>query len=384
LRILQIHTHYREPGGEDAVVRAERDLLHTAGHDVVAWRRRNPDGAVAASLSLLAAPWNPVQARRVGHAAGAAAADAVHVHNLWFATSPAALQAVRRATDAPLVMTLHNYRVACANGLLQRDGAPCELCVGASPWPAVRYRCYRESRPKSAIAAATIALNRRLDTWGGNVDRFLALTEFARGRMVAAGLPSDKVIVKPNFVPDPGPRPHPASDSGDVLFVGRLSREKGIATLLEGWRRAAPPGLRLIVAGGGPLESDLRADCPPGVELRGAVPPDEVRRLMLSSRALLFPSEWYEGMPMTLLEAFAAGLPAMASDLGAMHEIVAPLGADWLVAGPGPDAWGAALGRVQDGSAVDRAGGVARELWETRYSPARNLELLLDAYRPVR
>jgi glycosyltransferase involved in cell wall biosynthesis len=384
LRILQIHTHYREPGGEDAVVRAERDLLHTAGHDVVAWRRRNPDGAVAASLSLLAAPWNPAQARRVGHAAGAAAADAVHVHNLWFATSPAALRAVRRATDAPLVMTLHNYRVACANGLLQRDGAPCELCVGASPWPAVRYRCYRESRPKSAIAAATIALNRRLDTWGGNVDRFLALTEFARGRMVAAGLPSDKVIVKPNFVPDPGPRPHPASDSGDVLFVGRLSREKGIATLLEGWRRAAPPGLRLIVAGGGPLESDLRADCPPGVELRGAVPPDEVRRLMLSSRALLFPSEWYEGMPMTLLEAFAAGLPAMASDLGAMHEIVAPLGADWLVAGPGPDAWGAALGRVQDGSAVDRAGGVARELWETRYSPARNLELLLDAYRPVR
>jgi len=384
LRILQIHTHYREPGGEDAVVRAERDLLHSAGHDVVAWRRRNPDGAVAASLSLLAAPWNPVQARRVARAADDAAADAIHVHNLWFATSPAALRAVRRTTDAPLVMTLHNYRITCANGLLQRDGAPCEICVGATPWPAVRYRCYRESRPKSAVAAATIALNRRLDTWGGNVDRFLALTEFARGRMVAAGLPSDKVIVKPNFVPDPGARPHPPSHSGDVLFVGRLSPEKGISTLLEAWRRAAPSDLRLVVVGGGPLEADLRAACPPGVELRGAVPAAEVRRLMMSARALLFPSEWYEGMPMTLLEAFAAGLPAMASDLGAMHEMVAPLGEEWLVPAAGPDAWGDALGRVQDGAAVDHAGGVARDLWQMRYSPPRNLELLLDAYRPVR
>ncbi len=384
MRIFQIHTHYREPGGEDAVVRAESNLLRAAGHEVVEWRRRNPDRTLAATISLLGAPWNPVRANEVGRAAAVSDADVVHVHNLWFATSPSALRAVRRATKAPLVMTLHNYRLACANGLLQRDGMPCEMCVGSSPWPAVRYHCYRESRAKSTIAAATIALNRRLDTWVGNVDRFLVLTEFARGRMIAAGLPADKIVVKPNFVADPGARPHAPSATGDVLFVGRLSAEKGVRTLLEAWRRADLADLRLVVVGGGALETELRMGNWPRVEFRGAVPVEEVRRLMLSARALVLPSECYEGMPMSVLEAYAAGLPVMASDLGAMTEIVGPLGPAWLVPPADPTAWAASLASLRsDDSLLDATGAAARRIWEARYSPSRALEYLLAAYAPV-
>jgi len=380
VRVLQIHTHYREPGGEDAVVRAECDLLRSAGHDVVEWRRHNPDGALAAAVALLGAPWNPVRAHEAARAAAESAADVVHVHNLWFATSPAALRSVRRATAAPIVMTLHNYRLTCANGLLQRDGNPCELCVGSSPWPAVRYRCYHDSRAKSAVAAATIALNQRLGTWTDNVDRFLTLTEFARGRMIASGLPAAKIHVKPNFVADPGIRPHPPSASRDILFVGRLAAEKGVATLLEAWRLAALDDLRLIIVGGGPLETELRRGACPGVEFRGTVPSDEVRLLMLSARALAFPSEWYEGMPMTLLEAYAAGLPVIASDLGAMSEIVAPLGRSWLVPPADPTAWAESLSALPSATPLDAAGTAARRIWEARYSPARGLEQLLEAY----
>jgi len=381
VRVLQVHTRYREAGGEDVVVAAEAALLREAGHEVVQWTSENPAGGLAAFKALIQAPANKRAAAAVSRAAVKARPDVVHVHNTWYATSPAVFGALQRVVDGPVVMTLHNYRLACANGLLQRDGVPCELCVGTGPWKAVRYGCYRDSRVLSVPAAATISINRRRGTWSSAVDRFLVLTEFARSRAVATGLPTAKLEVKHNFVTDQGPRAKAAEESNRVLFVGRILPGKGINTLLEAWQRSAPDGLELVIAGDGPAFGELSSRQRPGVRLLGRIDRAAVQKLMFESRALMFPSKYYEGMPMTLLESFASGLPVIGSDRGSITEMLSPFGEDWLVAADSVDAWAAKLSLLTDDGAVADASATARRLWDESYGPERALRNLEHAYR---
>ena len=363
------------------MIAAEADLLRSHGHEVMQWTRQNPEGAAGSVGALLQAPWNRGAAREVAAAARNIRPDVVHVHNTWYATSPSIFSALQHAVDGPVVMTLHNYRLICANGLLMRDGEPCELCVGSGPWNAVRYGCYRDSRVLSVPAAATISLNRRRSSWSDGVDRFLALSQFARSRLIAGGLPSAKVEVKVNFVHDPGPRAVEASDSSQVLYVGRIIAGKGIFTLAEAWRRAAPDGLELVVAGDGPQLEELRSLRVPGIEILGRIDRSAVLELMKQSRALLFPSQFYEGMPMALLESFATGLPVMGSDIGSMTEMLQPLGADWLAQPGAADDWAHHLTMLGDDDAVRAASLTARRLWRDRYGPERALANLENAYR---
>jgi glycosyltransferase involved in cell wall biosynthesis len=380
MRVLQVHTHYREPGGEDAVVATEADLLRDAGHHVLSHRVSNPQGARAAA-SLAVAPWNATRARAVARHVERSHPDVVHVHNTWFATSPAILSAVR-ATGVPVVMTLHNYRLLCAAATLFRDGAPCTDCVGTHPWHGVQHACYRGSRPQSAVAATTIDLHARRGTWHRDVDRFLALTEFGRDQFVSGGLPAERILVKPNSVGDPGPRPAPPSASTTVLFLGRLTEEKGLDTLLRAWQRA-PARLRLVVAGGGPLEAAVRARAPERVEVVGPLPGPEVRRSLLSARALVFPSTWYEGQGLVAVEAAAAGTPVVLSDHGAMTGLFAP-GAEELLFPPADvDALVDRLARLDDDRFVDRLGGFVRRRYEERYTHTTALERLESTYRSV-
>lgn len=360
---------------------AEAELLREAGHEVIQWIGQNPPGTAGALRALLKAPSNRAAAAEVGSAAAAAAPDVVHVHNTWYSTSPAAFPALRQAFEGPMVFTLHNYRLSCANALLLRDGSPCELCVGSGPWSSVRYGCYRESRVQSTAAAMTIAINRKRRTWVDNVDRFLALTEFARAKAIAGGIPESKVRVKSNFVPDPGGRALPAASSRKILFVGRITPEKGIGSLLQAWRASQPEGLELVVAGDGPMLADLETQDWPGVRLLGRVDRARVQELMFESRALVFPSEWYEGMPMTLLEAFASGLPVLGSNLGSMTEMLKPLGAGWLLPPGSSESWAAGFEMLQSDDMVAAASSKARTMWKSSYGPERALENLLDAYR---
>jgi glycosyltransferase involved in cell wall biosynthesis len=381
VKILQIHTRYRQRGGEDAVVENERRILSAAGHEVDVWSPMNPESAVGGAKSLVMAPWNPARRREVAQLVSGRRPDVVHVHNTWFEASPSVIDAVASA-GCPVVMTLHNYRLVCAGAELVRDERPCELCVGRGPWSAVRYGCFRDSRPASAVSAATIAFNRRRGTWSESVARFAALTEFARGRLVAGGLPSDRVGVVPNFVVDPGSRSTAPSSSNTVLFVGRLTNAKGVRTLFDAWERLGATGLRLRVVGSGPLEGELAARALPGVEMLGWMAAEQVREEMLSSRVLVFPSEWYEGMPMTLLEAFAAGLPVLGSDIGSVAEIVGGLGSDWLVSPGSADGWAAALEGLTD-DRIDMAGRRAREIFETSHTETAGLARLESLYASV-
>jgi glycosyltransferase involved in cell wall biosynthesis len=377
LRVLQVHTRYREQGGEDAVVRAEGELLTTAGHEVVTHVARNPFGPVRTGAALAMSAWNPLAAQELRKVAQDVRPDIAHVHNTWYALSPSVLSALA-AAGVPVVMTLHNYRLLCANGYLFRDGHACEDCVGSHPWHGVRHRCYRGSLVASAPAAGTIALHRALGTWSRHVRLFLALNDFARTRFIRGGLPAHKIRVKPNFVSDPGPRPSPPSRSRTILYVGRLETEKGLDTLLDAWHAWGSSEFELVLVGDGRLGPELRRRTPAGVRLTGSLPREDVLAWMLRSRALAFPSILYEGQPIVVLEALACGLPILASRLGGNAEL---LPQDLLVTAGQPAAWTAGLRRLEDADRMDQAGVDARQLYEQRFNEQTARRLLEEAYR---
>lgn len=379
LTILQIHNRYREGGGEDTVVWRERALLEAAGHEVVGFQTENPPGMVAAAGTLLVSPWNPVSAGHVGDMIANQRPDVAHVHNTWWRLTPSILKPLAHA-GVPVVMTLHNYRLLCANAMLYRGGRPCEDCVGSHPWHAALHACYRGSILGSIAAATAIALPRMLDVWQ-DADLLLPLTEFSRERFIAGGFPRDKLIVKSNFVDDPGPRANDPSGSGVVLYVGRLSEEKGIQVLLDAWHDARPDGLKLVVVGDGPLRRHLEASAPVGVRFVGRMEPDQVRQLMLAARGLVLPSVCYEGQPVVLLEALASGLPVVISEIGGIPETVGDLRAAVLAPPGDRSAWAAALSWLTDASWVDAAGAHARAVYEARYTPDRALDALLAIYQ---
>lgn len=380
MRILQVHTRYREPGGEDVVVQAEATLLRGAGHKVVQHQVENPQGAAAAAAALTRSPWNAGAAKAARRLAEELQPDIAHVHNTWYALSPAVVRALRKA-GVPVVMTVHNYRLLCANAVLFRDGRPCEDCVGSHPWHGVAHRCYRGSALQSLPAAATIALHHRLGTWRHDVDLFLALNEFSRTLLVRGGLPAERIRVKANSVQDPGARAVGAGSSPTVLCIGRLVAQKGIDLLVEAWRCLADSRLKLLLVGDGPLRTDLERRGVPGVRFAGRIPPAQVRAHMLAGRALVFPSRSYEGQPMVALEALAAGLPVLASNLGGMPELLAPLGSAWLAPGGTVAGWTVALRRLADDHLVDQASVQARVHYERSFTSAAGLSALEAAYR---
>jgi glycosyltransferase involved in cell wall biosynthesis len=380
VKVLQLHTRYREPGGEDVVVAAEAELLRQGGHEVVTHHVTNPSGALESAARLATSAWNPQAARAVAALVERHRPDVAHVHNTWYALTPSVVAALGKA-GVPVVVSLHNHRMLCVNADLLRDGRPCESCVGKVPWRGVVHRCYRGSVVSSAASALSITANRAAGTWDRHVSLFLVLTEFARRLFARGGLPQDKLVVKPNFVPDPGGRAQPPSASRTLLFVGRLEPRKGVAQLLDTWERLDPgSGLELKLVGDGPLRAELQARGLPGVHFLGHQPAEEVGRLMRSARALVFPSVLYEGQPMVTLEAFASGLPVLASSLGGNGELVGSLGQRWLAAPGDRAAWAEAIGRLADDGGIDEAGGRGRSLYEAGFTPEAAMRALQSAY----
>jgi glycosyltransferase involved in cell wall biosynthesis len=379
VKVLHVHTRYRERGGEDSVVEAERTLLEHSGFEVESLDFQNPSRPLASLSALARSPWNSTASGTVVEKARSWGADVVHIHNTWFILSPAVVSKLNRI-GVPVVMTFHNYRLVCANAMLFRDGRPCEDCVGRSPLPGIIHRCYRNSAVSSTMVAVTITTHRRRRTWEESLSVGIALTNFAKERLIAGGLRPERTLVKPNFVTDPGPRLNRPSASDRVLFVGRLSAEKGVGRLVEAWQGGRPEGLELVIVGTGPEESRLRELADSSIRFAGRLAPEDVRKEMLSARALVVPSIWYEGQPMVILEALAAGLPVVHSDLGALAE-TAGRGGMSLGAGAGTEsATRPVLMRLGDDDTVEAVGREARKEYEARFTPERALEGLRGAY----
>lgn len=381
MRILQVHTRYRERGGEDAVVDTDRELLLGAGHEVQRYEARNPDGAVRAASRLALAPWNPVARRELRLFTERFQPDVAHVHNTWFSLSPSAVAGIRDA-GVPIVMTVHNYRLVCSNAHLFRDGRPCQDCVGSHPWHGVVHRCYRDSTLASFAAAATIAVARRGDVWSTCIDRFLVLNDFGRDILLRSGVSDEKIVTRPNVVTDHGVREHPPSTSPTVIYVGRLSETKGIRVLLDAWRRADPSDLRLDVFGDGELREELMATAPPTVRFHGWVDPDEIHGAMRTARALAFPTLCYEGQPLVVLEALAAGLPILASDLGGTGDDIRAVDPQGVLPAGDVESWAEGLRALAGRSDLDDIGSSLRRRYERLHTPevgTRQLEAALGS-----
>jgi glycosyltransferase involved in cell wall biosynthesis len=322
MKILVAHNYYQQAGGEDQVFSSEAALLEAHGDDVVRWTRHNDAINQMRGLSAARATlWNHSSAAELAELVRRHRPQVVHFHNTFPLISPAAYYAAR-AGGAAVVQTLHNYRLLCPNALFFRDGRVCEDCLGKSiPWPGVVHKCYRGSRSASAAVTAMVTAHRALGTWRTGVDAYIALTRFSREKFIQGGLPPDKIVVKPNFV-----HPDPAAGQGRGgygVFVGRLSPEKGLPTLLKAWKSLGG-GVPLKVVGDGPLAAAVQEAVAGGsaIEWLGRRPIQEVYSLIGEAMFLVLPSQCYETFGRTIVEAFATGTPVIAPRLGAMAELV--------------------------------------------------------------
>lgn len=297
----------------------------------------------------------------------------LHAHNLFPSLSPGLMRTC--ATEGvPVVLTLHNFRLLCLPAVFLRDGSVCEDCLGRFPWRGVVHGCYRGSRGQSLVLAASLGVHRTIGSFD-RVARFLAVSSFVRDKHVAAGIAPERILVKPNFAWPASRREEPGRH---FLFLGRLSPEKGLAVVLSAWK---PEYGTLLVAGDGNQARELRALAGAGVKWLGAVPPQEARRLVGGARAVLVPSICYEAFPRAVVEAYAAGVPVIASRIGALPEVVEDA-VTGLLAPPGdPSSWAQAIEKMLDNSTSERLGRGAHDRWAERYSPEKSLMALETAYR---
>jgi glycosyltransferase involved in cell wall biosynthesis len=382
MKILLAHNYYLNPGGEDQVFAAEAEVLRAHGEEVCVYTIHNSRIASMGKLSLARSTiWNSQVMSELGSILREFEPDVVHFHNTFPLISPAAYYAARELS-IPVVQTLHNFRLLCLNGLFLRNGAPCEDCLGRTvAWPGVLHGCYRQSKGASAVVAAMVGGHRLRGTWRDAIDAYIAVSEFARSKFVAGGLPADRIVVKPNFLAqDPGVGTHAG---GFALYVGRLSPEKGIAPLIRLWSQLTP-SIPLRVIGGGVLES-LAAKSPPTVEWLGWQPRDQVLAAMKDATFLVFPTECYEGFPIVLVEAMATGLPVLAADRGSVPEIVHDGRTGVLVRGGDSERWLEALHWAADHpQAMTEMGRCARREFESKYTGEVGYRSLSRVYQQAR
>jgi glycosyltransferase involved in cell wall biosynthesis len=374
VKILILHSRYRSgpASGENRVVDDEARLLSDAGHEVQVF---DPTVGQPGGLDMIRAGlgsiWSRKAASDVERRIDERRPDVVHCHNLFPALSPAVLRTIE---GIPIVMTLHNYRFLCLPATLFRDGKICEDCVGRSPWPGVLHDCYQDSKAASAALASSLILHRAIRTFEG-IRLFVAISDFVRRKHAEGGFSPDRMVVKPHFTWGVEPREGPGEY---FLYLGRLTPEKGLAELIGAW---GTMNARMLVVGEGPEASRLRAEAPANVEFRATVQPEEVPALLRGARAVVVPSTWYEGAGRVVQEAYAAGVPVLASRVGGLPEFVEDEVAGLLLPVGEQRAWVRGTERLLDDAESVRMGRAAREIWAARYSPEQGLVNLEDVYR---
>lgn len=386
MKIILVHCQYQHPGGEDVVLEQEQKLLERAGHQVVLYQRTNYEvdqyPGVKRLVLLQKAVWNSDSKDSFAELLRAEKPDLVHIHNTWIMISPSIYSACIEA-GVPVVQTLHNYRLLCPVGTFFRDGKICEECLDHTLWRSLRNGCYRDSRAETAAVGIMLSVHRRRQTWEREVNSYIALTEFSRSKFLRGGMPADRIFVKPNFVdPDPGVR---SGDGEYAIFVGRLFPERRVSTLLEAWPHLRTRVPLLIVGGGAEREGlekrvlDNNLDM---IKFTGFLPHEQAVAAIRGARFLIFCSEWYETFGMTMIEAFACGVPVICSKMGAMQEIVAD-GLTGLHFSPGDyrDLAEKVEWAWNHPERMRQMGEAARHEYESKYTAEKNYPRLMEVYR---
>ncbi|HVV14396.1 glycosyltransferase [Amycolatopsis sp.] len=382
MKVLVVHNRYRseQPSGENNVVDQEVELLAGAGHDVRLFERRSDD---IASMSLLEratvplrVPWNPASRVALAEVLRADRPDVVHIHNTFPLLSPSVLAA---CTDArvPAVATLHNYGMVCPPGTLYRDGHLCGECVGKKPVPAVQHGCYRGSRVATLPMAVNVAVNRR--RWWSGISRFLCISDAQRQVLIGGGMPAERMLVKHNFVAEPAVRRTLPGEY--VLYLGRLTEEKGVRLLMNAWERL-DLGMPLVLAGTGPMQDEVSRWAAARSDVRYVGLADKARCQELIARAatVVVPSTWLEAFGLVVVEAMAAEVPAVAAAHGAFPELIED-GVSGVLHQPGDVASLAeALRQVIAPARNREMGEAARLRYEKGFTPSVGLDRLVAAY----
>jgi glycosyltransferase involved in cell wall biosynthesis len=389
MRILLAHNRYRSvaPSGENRVVDREGEALAALGHEVIRFERFSDDigGWPKAKKATLPARavWSRDSHRDLAAVLAARRPDVVHLHNTFPLLSPSVLYACR-AAGVPVVATIHNYKLACANGEFFRDGAVCHDCAGHSPAQGVQHGCYRGSRVATVPVALATAVHR--PAWRSLVSAYIFISASQRDLLQGVGLPAERSFVRHNLIP---PHDRPQQDrTATVVYAGRLDRAKGVRLLMAGWdnylARSPQPELRLVIAGAGPLQGDdaAWASSRPSVELAGQLGSDQCADLIARARAVVLPSEWEETFGLVAVEAMAAGTAPIAAGHGSFTELISP-GVDGVLFPPGDAAaLGLALADAQSHpEQYEIYGDHARKSYEQRFDPTQNLEQLVEIYR---
>jgi len=381
MKILQIHNFYLQRGGEDVVYEAEKQLLESHGHTVVRYERNNKEieqfSLIEKSFLLWRTTWQKRSYFEVKDIIINEKPDICHVHNIMPLISPSVYYACKEMR-IPIVQTLHNYRLLCANAYLFRNGKICEECMGKSLYRSVKYGCYRDSRVQTLALARMVEKHKKKRTWNNVVNAYIVLTTFAKEKFIQGGLDERKIFIKPNFLfDDPG---FSNTDNDYFFFAGRLDETKGIKLLNTIAQKL--PNIKLRVAGDGNF---IKSKIDSRIRYLGRLSKEKVLDELKNSKALIFPSIWYEGMPMTVIEAFATGKPVIASKIGSLSEMISDRKTGLLFEpGNEKDLMRMIKWMVNNPHEVKMMGGRARREFELKYTAEKNYNILINIYNKVK
>lgn len=384
MKILLVHNQYQQLGGEDTIFATEAALLESYGHKVYRYQVDNHQLKKMNPITLTKATiWNSKVYREVRTLIRETEAQVAHFHNTFPLISPSAYYAAQ-AEGVPVVQTIHNFRLLCANALFFRDGKVCEQClIQKNPLPGIIHACYRNSRTASTAAALTVKIHSLMGTWSKAVDVFIAYSNFAHNKLIEGGLPRDKIAFKTNFL---YPVPEIGSGKGNyALFVGRLAPEKGTGTLLKAWEQLSDK-IPLKIVGDGPFAPrvEMAARKIPGVEWLGKKPLAEVYELMRNASFLVISSEWYETFGRVGIEALATGTPLLVSNIGALSELV-EFDYNGLLFNPGDsiDLAKKANLLLKNPQKLLQMRLAARQSFEAKYLASDNYQRLMEIYNSL-
>ncbi len=386
MRILIAHNLYQVPGGEDAVARSEAELLQAFGEEVNLYQRRNAELNRLDLFKRLshfsALGYNRASYLEMRELIRRHRPQVAHFHNIFYMMTPAVYQACRDEGVA-VVQSLHNFRMMCSNGLFFRHGKVCEDCLTKNVWEGVRHGCFRKSVPMTLAMASTLDNQWRRGTWLRDIDLYIAAAEFTRKKYIQRGIPPEKIVLKPHFV-YPEPKLQPQERRGNyALYLGRLSQEKGVDVMLNAWRALSDFPLKVV--GTGPEEQKLKKavsdEGMKNIEFTGFCGPQECEAHLRGAKFVIIPSVCYENFPRVVVEAFACGLPIIASRLGSLAELVED-GKTGILVEPGNASELSKKIRwcFENPMEIERMGHNARRVFGEKYSSRANYEKLMQIY----
>ena len=392
-KILMLHNSYQYIGGEDSSTTAEIEVLRQAGHKVLLIEENNNRIKQFSPLNKLqlffSAAWNDQKYQEMRSLLQELSPDLFHVQNFFPLFSPS-IHAAAKSLNIPTIQHLRNFRLGCLNGYLFRENMVCETCVGKNPWPGLINRCYRNSLPESLGVWNMITHNRWRKTWHQDVNAFIAPSHFAAQKLVEIGIPSDRLYVKPNVTPDPliNESITPFPQIPTFLFIGRLSSEKGIMTLLKAWKKLAQSDWKLQIVGDGQQKKELEIYANEhsltNVKFKGYQPKNIIIELIKKSTTVVVPSQWYETFGRVVIEAFACGRSALVSKIGALSELVTEGETGFLINPTHIDAWVERLEWYgKNNLDISQMSHKCRQIYLKKYTPEINYQQLINIYNRV-